>query len=153
MARSLFTTWWCFDVFASLKVWAAIRIRFYLTFVEKLVKPPAPPGWRCKTRPFDPEYVARWNRKPLKNIIWHRMRPDNLFHSATKVENKAYNPGMSASWSKGKSNELTDISEVSEQLNNAVMPTTLSKYVLLLSKKRSSEWPMTNDKWWIWVQR
>jgi hypothetical protein len=35
---------------------------------------------------------------------------------------------------KDKKNELTDISEASEQLNNAVMPTTVSKYLLCYPK-------------------
>ncbi len=36
---------------------------------------------------------------------------------------------------KGRFNELTDISEASEQLNNAEMPTTVSKYLLCYPKE------------------
>jgi predicted transglutaminase-like cysteine proteinase len=57
------------------------------------------------------------------------------YFTCEKVENKAYNPLHDRIMIKVRPNELADISEVSEQLNNAVMPTTVSKYLLCYPKE------------------
>jgi HD superfamily phosphohydrolase len=122
-----------FDVFASLKVWANHGDSILSDLCERLVNRKL---FRVEmqTTPFDPEYVAMVKQKTLSAC---HLAPKDLHYYFTcdKVENKAYNPRHERIMIKGKSNELIDISEASEQLNNAVMPTTVSKYLLCYPKE------------------
>ena len=121
-----------FDVFTSVKVWATHPDPILSDLCTDLVN-------RClcrvemQTAPFDPGYVEQVR---LKTISLLELAPQDVeyYFTSDKVENKAYNPRHERIMIKGKSNELTDISEVSEQLNNAVMPTTVSKYILCYPK-------------------
>jgi hypothetical protein len=122
-----------FDVFASLKVWANHSDSILSDLCERLVNRKL---FRVEmqTTQFDPEYVAMVKQKTLSAC---NLSPKDLHYYFTcdKVENKAYNPRHERIMIKGKSNELIDISEASEQLNNAVMPTTVSKYLLCYPKE------------------
>ena len=122
-----------FDVFASLKVWASHPDVILSDLCEKLVNRRL---FRVEmqTQPFDPDYVAHIRQK-TRDL--YNLSPDETgyYFTCDKVENKAYNPRHERIMIKGKSNELVDISEASEQLNNAVMPTTVSKYLLCYPKE------------------
>ena len=86
-----------------------------------------------QTKPFDPVYVDQIRQKTINQL---HLAPDEIdyYFTSDRVENKAYNPRHDRIMIKGKKNELTDISEASEELNNAVMPTTVSKYLLCYPK-------------------
>jgi len=122
-----------FDVFASLKVWASHPDPILSDLCEKLVNRRL---FRVEmqTTPFDPDYVVLIKRKTLEK---YHLTPDEIgyYFTCDRVENKAYNPRHERIMIKGKSNELIDISTASEQLNNAVMPTTVSKYLLCYPKE------------------
>ena len=122
-----------FDVFASVKVWASHPDPILSTLCTNLVNRRL---FRVEmqTKPFDPGYVELIR---LKTIALLNLEPQDVgyYFTCDKVENKAYNPRHERIMIKGKSNELTDISEASEQLNNAVMPTTVSKYLLCYPKE------------------
>ncbi|MEI7727823.1 MAG: HD domain-containing protein [Bacteroidota bacterium] len=122
-----------FDVFASLKVWASHPDPILSDLCENLVNRRL---FRVEmqTKPFDPDYVAKIKQKTLEAF---HLAPDEIgyYFTCDKVENKAYDPRHERIMIKGKSNELIDISEASEQLNNAVMPTTVSKYLLCYPKE------------------
>ncbi len=87
-----------------------------------------------QTMPFETGYVDQLRKKTTET---YNLAPDEVdyYFTCDKVENKAYNPRHERIMIKGKSNELLDISKASEQLNNVVMPTTLSKYVLCYPKE------------------
>ena len=121
-----------FDVFASLKVWARHSDPILSNLCENLVDRRL---FRVEmqTKPFDPDYVEKVKQKTLAK---YNLAPDEIeyYFTCDKVENKAYDPRHERIMIKGKSNELIDISEASEQLNNAVMPTTVSKFLLCYPK-------------------
>ena len=84
--------------------------------------------------PFDPNYVHQIQAQILRCYPIH---PDELLYYFIHdtVENKAYNPLHDRIMIKGRNNDLLDISEASEQLNIAVLPTTVSKHLLCYPKK------------------
>ena len=122
-----------YDVFTSVKVWATHADPILSNLCYNLVN-------RClfrvemQTKPFNPGYVEEIREKTMSLL---KLTPQEVeyYFTCDKVENKAYNPCHERIMIKGKSNELTDISEASEQLNNAVMPTTMSKYLLCYPKE------------------
>ena len=122
-----------FDVFASLKVWANHPDPILSDLSENLVNRKL---FRVEmqTTPFEPDYIAQVKQKTIDR---YNLAPDEIeyYFTCDRVENKAYNPRHERVMIKGKSNELIDISEASEQLNNAVMPTTVSKYLLCYPKE------------------
>ncbi len=124
-----------FDVFTSVKVWSNHPDQILSDLCNRLVNRRL---FRVEmqTKAFDPEYIGMLKQKV---ILQYGLAPDETgyYFTCDKVENKAYNPSHERIMIKGKSNELIDISEASEQLNNAVMPTTLSKYLLCYPKEIS----------------
>jgi HD superfamily phosphohydrolase len=122
-----------FDVFASLKVWATHSDKILSDLCSNLVNRQL---FRVEmqTNPFDPDYIGQLRQKTIHQLS---LAPDEIdyYFTSDRVENKAYNPRHDRIMIKGKKNELTDISEASEQLNNAVMPTTVSKYLLCYPKE------------------
>ncbi len=122
-----------FDVFTSVKVWATHPDPILSDLCSNLVNRRL---FRVEmqTSPFEQAYVDLIRRKTIAML---NLAPDEVEYYFTfgKVENKAYNPRHERIMIKGRSNELTDISEASEQLNNAVMPTTVSKYLLCYPKE------------------
>ncbi len=121
-----------FDVFTSCKIWSNHSDPILSNLCTNLVNRRL---FRVEmqTNPFDPEYVERLK---MKTIDKYRLSADETeyYFTCGKVENKAYDPRHERIMIKGKSNELIDISTASEQLNNAVMPTTVSKYLLCYPK-------------------
>lgn len=121
-----------FDVFASVKVWATHPDPILSNLCTNLVNRQL---FRVEmqTKPFDPVYVDQIRQKTINQL---HLAPDEIdyYFTSDRVENKAYNPRHDRIMIKGKKNELTDISEASEELNNAVMPTTVSKYLLCYPK-------------------
>ncbi len=122
-----------FDVFTSVKAWAFHDDPILSDLCTNLVNRNL---FRVEmqTQPFDDAYVEQVR---CKTIALLNLAPQDVHYYFTcdKVENKAYNPRHERIMIKGKSSELTDISEASEQLNNAVMPTTVSKYLLCYPKE------------------
>ena len=122
-----------FDVFASVKVWVSHPDPILSDLCERLVNRRL---FRVEmqTTPFDPVYIAMVKAKTAEKYNL-AAKETGYYFTCDKVENKAYNPRHERIMIKGKFNELIDISEASEQLNNAVMPTTVSKYVLCYPKE------------------
>ena len=122
-----------FDIFTSIKVWINHPDRILSDLCGRLVKRHL---FRVEmqTMPFETGYVDQLRKKTTET---YNLAPDEVdyYFTCDKVENKAYNPRHERIMIKGKSNELLDISKASEQLNNVVMPTTLSKYVLCYPKE------------------
>jgi HD superfamily phosphohydrolase len=121
------------DVITSVKVWVGHPDPILSDLCSRLVGRSL---FRVEmqTKPFDPGYVDRVKRKTME--LMHLEPADTGYYfTCEKVENKAYNPLHDRIMIKVRPNELADISEVSEQLNNAVMPTTVSKYLLCYPKE------------------
>jgi HD superfamily phosphohydrolase len=121
-----------FDIFASVKVWTAHPDPILSDLCTRLINRNL---FRVEmqTRPFDPEHVAELKRRVCAGF---NLLPEEAgyYFTCDRVENKAYDPRHERIMIKGKSDELTDISTASEQLNNAEMPTTVSKYLLCYPK-------------------
>jgi len=121
-----------FDVFTSVKVWTTHPDQILSDLCTRMVTRNL---FRVEmqTASFDRGYVERVREK---TILLLKLAPPDVeyYFTCDKVENKAYNPRHERIMIREKSNQLTDISEVSEQLNNAVIPTTVSKYILCYPK-------------------
>ncbi len=120
------------DIFASIKVWVNHPDAILSDLCRRLLNRQL---FRAEMQkvPFDPEYVEKIRNAAQKQFgITH----GETFYYVTcdHVENKAYNPRHERIMIKEKSNTLLDISEASEQLNIAVLPTTVSKFVLCYPK-------------------
>jgi uncharacterized protein len=86
--------------------------------------------------PFDPGYVESIRRKTIKA---YRLgaEDESYYFTCGRIENKAYNPLHERILIKFKQDELIDISQVSEQLNNSVIPTTVGRFLLCYPKEVS----------------
>ena len=122
-----------FDVFASLKVWMEHEDRILSDLCRKLVNRNL---FRVELQalPFEPAYVESVR---MKTAMVYHLEPEEegYYFTCGKIENKAYNPLHERILIKVRPGVLTDISEVSEQLNNAVIPTTVSKFLLCFPKE------------------
>jgi len=86
-----------------------------------------------QNKPFGQAYVAEIKEKT--SALYHLTDDEtDYFITLDCVQNKAYNPLHDKIKIRIKNNELLDISEASEQLNIAVLPTTVSKYLLCYPK-------------------
>jgi HD superfamily phosphohydrolase len=122
-----------FDIFASVKVWTDHPDPILSDLCTRLINRNL---FRVEmqTRPFDPAYIEEIKRKVCRT---YNLSPGDTayYFTCDRVENKAYDPRHERIMIKGKSDDLTDISKASEQLNNAEMPTTVSKYLLCYPKE------------------
>ncbi|MDP1623086.1 MAG: HD domain-containing protein [Bacteroidales bacterium] len=122
-----------FDVFASIKVWTMHADPILSDLCKKLINRQL---FRVEmqTSPFNHDYAGMIRQKTLEK---YNLSPDEIgyYFTSEKVENKAYDPRHERIMIKSNTNELVDISQASEQLNNAVMPTTVSKYLLCYPKE------------------
>jgi len=126
-----------FDVFTSLKVWTEHKDRILSDLCQCLVNRRLL-RVEMQTTPFSTDY-SEMIRNRVKQHYQLSEQETEYYFTCGKVENKAYDPRHDRIMIKGKSNELTDISKASEQLNNAVMPTTVSKYLLCYPKEAAGK--------------
>lgn len=121
------------DVFASLKVWVDHPDKILSSLCRRLLNRDL---FRAEMQkvPFDTAYVDLVRKRAEKQFAL-TAGETHYFVTCDVVENKAYNPRHERIMIKEKSNTLLDISEASEQLNIAVLPTTVSKYVLCYPKE------------------
>lgn len=121
-----------FDIVASIKLWMAHEDPILADLCTSLINRRL---FRVELQrsPFDQQYVEKIKAAILE---LHHLTPDETayYFIHDKVENKAYNPLHDRIMIKGRNNELLDISEASEQLNIAVLPTTVSKHLLCYPK-------------------
>jgi HD superfamily phosphohydrolase len=124
------------DIFTSIKVWVNHPDRILADLCRRLLNRDL---FRAEMQkvPFDPGYVEKIRKSAEERC---GLTPDetSYFVTCDVVENKAYNPRHERIMIKEKSNILVDISEASEQLNVAVLPTTVSKFVLCYPKELSA---------------
>ncbi|MCX6279876.1 MAG: HD domain-containing protein [Bacteroidetes bacterium] len=122
-----------YDIFSSIKTWRQHPDPILSYLSDNLVNRKL---FRVEmqSEPFNPVYVEMLRRQTMLHFnLTEKELP--YYFTCDRVENKAYNPLHDRIMIKGKSNELTDISKASEQLNNAMMPTTVSKYLLYYPKE------------------
>jgi len=121
-----------FDIVASLKVWAGHPDPILSTLAGYLANRKLFRA-EMQNEPFDPDYISRIKEQTARQYKIHE-NETGYFVQADKVENKAYNPKHDRIKILMGKDTLLDISEASEQLNIAVLPTTVSKYVLCYPK-------------------
>ncbi|MEI6455082.1 MAG: HD domain-containing protein [bacterium] len=117
-----------FDIVASLKVWVDHPDPILSTLSgflsnRRLFRA------EMQNEPFDPAYIMMIKEQTARKYHLTGAETD-YFVQMEKVENKAYNPKHDKIKILMGKDSLFDISEASEQLNIAVLPTTVSKYVL-----------------------
>lgn len=117
-----------FDIVPSIKVWSDhpdhILSRLSRDLTNRLLF-----RMEMQNKPFDPVYVEKIQQLTAKQ--YHLNEEEvKYFVKHDKVENKAYNPKHDKIKILFGKNTLLDISEASEQLNIAVLPTTVCKYIL-----------------------
>jgi hypothetical protein len=121
-----------FDIVASIKNWMHHDDPILALLCKNLINRRL---FRVElqTYPFNSVYVEKIKGAIFKN---YHLQPDEIeyYFTHNKVENKAYNPLHDRIMIKGNNDELLDISEASEQLNIAVLPTTVSKNLLCYPK-------------------
>jgi HD superfamily phosphohydrolase len=122
-----------FDVFASLKVWTSHSDKVLSALCSRLVNRNLFRA-EMQNHPFDPAYVDQIRAMAARRYHLTDAETD-YYVTCERVENKAYNPLHDRIKIKVRTNELLDISEASEQLNIAVLPTTVSKHVLCYPKE------------------
>ena len=123
------------DIFASIKAWINHADPILSDLCRRLLNRQL---FRAEMQkvPFDPGYVEKI--KTLAVTEFGLSAEETCYYvSCDRVENKAYNPRHERILIKDKSNVILDISAASEQLNIAVLPTTLSQYVLCYPKELS----------------
>jgi len=121
-----------FDIVASIKVWVNHPDRILSTLCRNLLNRRL---FRVElqNKPFKQDYIEAIKEKTA--ATYHLTTDEaGYFVAQDKVENKAYNPLHDKIKIRLKNNELLDISEASEQLNIAVLPTTVSKFILCYPK-------------------
>ena len=92
------------------------------------------PGIEMQSKPFSKRYIRDIRQRIMKRTGIQEADLSYYF-TGGMVENKAYNPLCDKIMIKGRDNALTDIFVLSEQLNKASMPTTVSKYYLSYPKE------------------
>jgi len=121
-----------FDIVASIKMGMGHHDPIFSFLCEGLINRKL---FRVELQrdPFDSRYVENILDAIVKKF--HLQSEDaRFFFTHDKVWNKAYNPLHDRIMIKGKNNELLNISEASEQLNIAVLPTIVSKHLLCYPK-------------------
>ncbi len=121
-----------FDIVASIKMGMGHNDPIFSFLCESLINRKL---FRVELQrdPFDSKYVENILDAIVKKF--HLQAEDTrFFFTHDKVWNKAYNPLHDRIMIKGKNNELLNISEASEQLNIAVLPTIVSKHLLCYPK-------------------
>ena len=121
-----------FDIFSAIKAWCSHSDQILSNLSANLVNRKL---FRVEmqSEPFDPVYVEAIRQQTMRQYGLNET-DIHYYFTCERVENKAYNPLHDRIMIKWKSNELTDISRASEQLNKATMPTTVSKYLLYYPK-------------------
>jgi len=121
-----------FDIVPSIKVWGE-HPDHILSILSRYLMNRVLFRAEMQNEPFDPGYVEIIRKMTAKK--YHLTDEETTFFvQLDKVENKAYNPKHDKIKILIGKNSLFDISEASEQLNIAVLPTTVSKYVLCYPK-------------------
>ncbi len=126
-----------FDIVASIKVWANHPDRILSTLCQNLLNRHL---FRVElqNKPFETDYVESIKQKTADR--YHLTREEiGYFVALDQVQNKAYNPAHEKILIRIKNDELLDISEVYEQLNVAVLPTTVSKFLLCYPKDLNAD--------------
>jgi HD superfamily phosphohydrolase len=83
--------------------------------------------------PFSDVYIRQIREAVIRNLQLKEDEVSYYFYH-DKIENKAYNPLHDRIMIKDRDGVLTDISIVAGELNNASMPTVVSKYILYYPK-------------------
>ncbi len=120
------------DILAAIKNWQFHSDPILAELSRNLINRRLP-GIEMQSKPFSQPYIRKICQTIKKQM--HIKDSDlSYYFTSGKVENKAYNPLCDKIMIKRKDDTLTDIFTLSEQLNKASMPTTVSKYYLCYPK-------------------
>lgn len=121
-----------FDVVTSIKLWMDHPDMVLSTLCKSLIHRNL---WRMEIRnePFPDEYVARITEATVRK---YNIKPEDIsyFVNTEVVTNHAYNPRHDKILIRMADDRLTDLATASEQLDIAVLSTTVSKHLLSYPK-------------------
>jgi HD superfamily phosphohydrolase len=121
------------DIISAIKTWQLHDDRILSDLSGNLINRKLP-RVELQTVPFDPGYLKKLENATRESLHLTVDETGYYFFS-DKIENKAYNPMHDRIMITGPNQELKDISVVSAELNNVVMPTLVSKYLLYYPKE------------------
>ena len=121
-----------FDIFSAIKVWATHPDRILSLLSQGLVNRKLYKAI-LQREPFSPDKVALIREKVMKDFGLDE-EGVNYFVIEDTVSNNAYHPTHDKIKILLKNREVVDISDASEQLNIAVLLTTVSKNLLCFPK-------------------
>ncbi len=122
-----------FDVFTSIKVWVthpdkALSLLCRRLISRNLFK------IELQKEPFDVEYLAEIFSLTQKHFSLSEEETRH-FVIAGKTENNAYDPGVGNVWILQKNGDISDMAEISDQLNIRVLSNPVKKYYICYPKE------------------
>jgi hypothetical protein len=117
-----------YDIITSIKLWMDHPDRILSLLCRSLILRNLF-RMEIKNEPFDPGYVEKIRKAAA---LKYSISPDETeyFVNTDKVQNHAYNPRHDKILIRNADCQLIDIATASEQLDIAVLSTTVSKYLL-----------------------
>jgi len=122
-----------FDVFTSIKVWAKHNDPVLSLLCSRLV---ARQLFKIELQKqvFDQQYIEQIEEITCRHFRLERQQVKYLVLQG-KTENNAYDPGVGNIWIMQKTGEISDLAEISDQLNIRVLSNPVTKYFLCYPKE------------------
>ncbi len=122
-----------FDVFTSIKVWTGHSDKILAELCRRLV---ARQLFKIEIQneEFDPVWVEEIREKTAR-MLKVRMEEVKYFVLLGHTENNAYDPGVGNIWIMQKNGQISDMAEISDQLNIRVLSNPVKKYYICYPKE------------------
>lgn len=122
-----------FDLFASIKGWVTANDRILSTLCRNLVERKLF-SIELQKEEFDPAYVEKISHYTQKHFGLTDLE-SHYFIISGITQNRAYDPGVGNIWIMQKNGAISDIAEISDQLNIRVLSNPVKKYYLCYPKE------------------
>ena len=123
-----------FDIYASVKVWCDEKDTILSTLCSKMINRQLF-HVELQNQPFEEKYIEVIKQRLVKLYNKLNGKEVEYFVFTDKVENNAYNPQNHKINILFKDGSISDIAEVSDQLNISVLSQTVTKYFLCFPKE------------------
>ena len=117
-----------FDLFASIKGWVTANDRILSTLCRNLVERKLF-SIELQKEEFDPAFVEKISHYTQKHFGLTDLE-SHYFIISGITQNRAYDPGVGNIWIMQKNGAISDIAEISDQLNIRVLSNPVKKYYL-----------------------
>lgn len=122
-----------FDVFTSIKVWTGYADKVLAELCKRLV---ARKLFKIEIQKetFDPQWVEEIREKTA-HVLKLSAEDVKYFVLEGHTENNAYDPGVGNIWIMQKNGQISDMAEISDQLNIRVLSNPVKKYYICYPKE------------------